>query len=273
MTGVLAIVRNERMAIPTIGQHRICWETRSKRIEGERGVYRPRPVDGRYVCIGIRKTMKRMRVNRRVTVTQPIPDMDTCLYRLHQLRPTNQTRISLVRCTNRAGPLSTLLSFSLPFSPSPPFSLLFLFLSLPLFDSLLFRPRARRYTSRSFPSSPSSILKEKRTLLQRFSANLAPRCSTLYRVTNLVPWKELIRADVDPKWPQFSAFHDSTNSTICRIRERFHVADQIDIVWSRRGNLAKLSRYSLVVQLKRNSTRCSWLDDFSVCRHTRCAIK
>lgn len=168
-----------------------------------------------------------MRVNRRVTVTQPIPDMDTCLYRLHQLRPTNQTRISLVRCTNRAGPLSTLLSFSLPFSPSPPFSLLFLFLSLPLFDSLLFRPRVRRYTPRSFPSSPSSIFKEKRTLPQRFSANLAPRCWTLYRVTNLVPWKELIRADVDPKWPRFAAFRESTNYGPCLAAIRFRRSENV----------------------------------------------
>lgn len=72
------------------------------------------------VCIGIRKTSKRMRVNWRATVTQPIPDMDTCLYRLHQLRPTNQTRISPVRCTNRAWPFSTLLSSTSSLSrPSP----------------------------------------------------------------------------------------------------------------------------------------------------------
>lgn len=39
----------------------------------------------------------------------PIPDVDTCLHRLRQSRPTNQTQIPLSRCTNQAG-LASLLS-------------------------------------------------------------------------------------------------------------------------------------------------------------------
>lgn len=120
------------------------------------------------VCIGIRKTSKRMRVNWRATVTQPIPDMDTCLYRLHQLRPTNQTRISPVRCTNRAWPFSTLLSstssLSRPsLSPSPSFS---------PFSRLSPLPAVA-----PFQSSPSSILREQspQEPFSWFSVNLASR--------------------------------------------------------------------------------------------------
>lgn len=93
---------------------------------------------------------KRMRVNGRASVTQPIPDMDTCLYRLHQSRPTNQTRIPLVRCTNRAGPLSTLLFFSL-FLP-----LLYSHL-LRLFQLLLYL-LLRSYRRKNDPHCASSFL-------------------------------------------------------------------------------------------------------------------
>lgn len=68
--------------------------------------------------IHVKEPAKRLRVSRRATGNPTHTGYGTCPYRLHQLRPTNQTHIRLARCTNRAGPLSTLLffPFSLPLS-------------------------------------------------------------------------------------------------------------------------------------------------------------
>lgn len=127
------------------------------------------------------------------TVTQPIPDMDTCLHRLHQLRPTNQTRISPLRCTNRAWPFSTLLTSSLSRSslyPSPslaPFSLHSLLFRLQLLSNLL-PPRFLR--GEQSPWTPFSC----------FSANLASR-----RVPRL-----LSNPPQNESWRAFTFYNERT---------------------------------------------------------------
>lgn len=133
--------------------------------------------------IHVKEPAKRLRVSRRATGNPTHTGYGTCPYRLHQLRPTNQTHIRLARCTNRAGPLSTLLFF--------PFSLpLSLPLVLPLSRPPLLSPFSRISSSGSvcivtllFDRPPSSsTLEETLDTMLLFCSLQASRYSLVHRI-------------------------------------------------------------------------------------------